>query len=142
MPAKVETTPPLPRRSPVADKPLIARFDGGQLSSDGGLLALREFERRLGIVERLAACIDDPRAPERVRNSVAAILRFRMLMIAAGYEDGNDADNLRHDPRLRNLLATRRHPVPVPSQEPCFSARSMAGPRDETEACGPELTVS
>ena len=104
MPAKVEATPSLPGLSPVAGKPLIARFDGGQLSSDGGLLALREVERRLGIAERLAACIDDPRAPERVRHGVAAILRFRLLMIAAGYEDGNDADGLRHDPVFKLAL--------------------------------------
>src|SRR5215213_3033967 len=86
----------LPGLSPVAGKPLIARFDGGQLSSNGGLLALREVERRLGIA--------DPRAPERVRHGVAAILRFRMLMIAAGYEDGNDADSLRHDPVFKLAL--------------------------------------
>ena len=89
MPARVEPAPPLPGLSPIAGKSLIARFDGGQLSSDGGLLALREVERRLGLAERLAACIGDPRMPERVRHSVADILRFRMLMIAAGYEDGN-----------------------------------------------------
>ena len=85
-------------------KPLIARFDGGQLSSDAGVLALREVEQRLGIAERLAACIDDPRLAERVRHEVADILRFRMLMIAAGYEDGNDADSLRRDPAFKLAL--------------------------------------
>jgi hypothetical protein len=75
----------------------VVRFDDGQLSSDGGLLALREVERRLGIADRLAACIDDPRSPERIQHALAAILRFRTLMIAAGYEDGNDADSLRHE---------------------------------------------
>jgi hypothetical protein len=104
MPAKVEPTPPLPGLSPAAGKPLIARFDGGLLSSDGGLLALREVEHRLGIADRLAACIDDPRAPERVRHGIATILRFRLLMIAAGYEDGNDADALRHDPVFKLAL--------------------------------------
>jgi DDE family transposase len=104
MPVTVEATPPLPGLSPVSGKPLIARFDGGQLSSDGGLLALREVERRLGIADRLAACVEDPRAPERVRHGLAAILRFRMLMIAAGYEDGNDADSLRHDPVFKLAL--------------------------------------
>jgi hypothetical protein len=68
------------------------------------VLVLREVEQRLGIAERLAACIDDPRLPERVRHEVADILRFRMLMIAAGYEDGNDADGLRHDPAFRLAL--------------------------------------
>src|SRR5215207_9893826 len=75
MPAKVEPTSLLPGLSPAAGKPLIARFDGGQLSSDGGLLALREVEQRLGLAERLATCIDDPRASERVRHGLADILR-------------------------------------------------------------------
>src|SRR5215213_6080599 len=104
MPVTVEATPPLPGLSPIAGKRLVARFDGGQLSSDGGLLALREVERRLGIAVRLAGRIDDPRAPERVRHGLAAIPRFRMLMIAAGCEDGNDADGLRHDPVFRLAL--------------------------------------
>src|SRR3954463_10721 len=90
--------------SPVAGLPVVARFDGGQLSSDGGLLALREVEQRLGLAERLAARIDDPRASGRVRHGLADILRFRMLMIAAGYEDGNDADALRHDPVFKLAL--------------------------------------
>jgi hypothetical protein len=64
MPVKVEPTPPLPGLSPVGGKPLVARFDGGRLSSDGGALALREVERGLGIADRLAACLKDPRAPE------------------------------------------------------------------------------
>ncbi len=68
------------------------------------MLVLREVEQRLGIAECLAACIDDPRLPERVRHSVADILRFRMLMIVAGYEDGNDADGLRHDPAFKLAL--------------------------------------
>jgi hypothetical protein len=53
-------------------------------------MALREIEERLGIARRLAACIDDPRAPDRIQHSLADMLRFRLLMIAAGYEDGND----------------------------------------------------
>jgi hypothetical protein len=56
MPAKAEVSPALPGLSPVAGKPIIACFDGGQLSSDGGVLALREIEAHLGIADRLAAC--------------------------------------------------------------------------------------
>jgi len=55
MPAKVELIPSLPGLSPVGGKPVIARFDGGQLSSDGGLLVLREVEQRLDVAARLAA---------------------------------------------------------------------------------------
>jgi hypothetical protein len=104
MPAKVEAILPLPGLSPVGGKPLVARFDGGRLSSDGGVLALREIERRPGIADRLAACLEDPRAPEAVRHSLADIIRFRLLMIAAGYEDGNDAATLRHDPAFKLAL--------------------------------------
>jgi DDE family transposase len=129
MPAKVEATPPLPGLSPVGGKPLIARFDGGQLSSDGGLLALREVERRLGLAERLAACLDDPRAPERVRHGVAAILRFRMLMIAAGYEDGNDADALRHDPVFKLALDQLPDGAALCSQPTISRLENLPGPR-------------
>jgi len=60
MPARIESTLALPGLSPVCDKHIIARFDGGQLSSDDGVLALREIESRLGIADRLAACVADP----------------------------------------------------------------------------------
>jgi hypothetical protein len=100
----VDLTPFLPGLSPVQGKAVVARFDGGRLSSEGGLLALREIERRLGLSDRLATCLVDPRAPERVVHRLAEIIRFRMLMIAAGYEDGNDADALRRDPMFKLAL--------------------------------------
>src|SRR5580693_2416138 len=90
----VDLTPFLPGLSPVQGKAVVARFDGGRLSSEGGLLGLREIERRLGLADRLANCLVDPRVPERVVHRLAAIIRFRMLMIAAESEDGNDADAL------------------------------------------------
>ena len=100
----VDLTPFLPGLSPVQGKAVVARFDGGRLSSEGGLLALREIEHRLGLADRLANCLVDPRAPERVVHRLAEIIRFRMLMIAAGYEDGNDADALRRDPMFKLAL--------------------------------------
>jgi hypothetical protein len=100
----VDVTPFLPGLSPVKGKAVVARFDGGRLSSEGGLLALREIESRLGLADRLATCLKDPRAPERVVHRLAEIIRFRMLMIAAGYEDGNDADSLRADPMFKLAL--------------------------------------
>ena len=59
------------------------------------MLVLPEIERRLGIAERLARCIADPRAPERVRHGLAEMIRFRSLLIAAGYLDANDCAALR-----------------------------------------------
>ena len=129
MPATTHATPPLPGLSPVLGRPIIARFDGGSLSSDGGLLALREVEERLGVARRLAACIDDPRAPERIRHGLAGMLRFRLLMIAAGYEDGNDADSLRHDPLFK--LANGRLPdaAALCSQPTLSRLENTPGPR-------------
>jgi hypothetical protein len=129
MPVKVEPTPSLAGLSPVCGKPIIARFDGGQLSSDGGLLALREVERRLGIADRLAACMEDARAPERVRHGMADILRFRLLMIAAGYEDGNDADSLRHDPVFKLALDHLPDGAALCSQPTISRLENLPGPR-------------
>jgi hypothetical protein len=66
------------------------------------LLAFRAIERRLELADRLAGCLkDDPRMPEKVVHGLAEIIRFRMLMIAAGYEDGNDAGRLRSHPMYK-----------------------------------------
>jgi Transposase DDE domain group 1 len=92
---------PLPSLSPVSAKPIVARFDGGHLSSDGGVLLLREIAERLGFAGRLAACIDDPRDQNQVLHTLADTIQFRMLMIASGYEDGNDATALRSDPAFK-----------------------------------------
>ena len=100
----VDVTPFLPGLSPIQGKALVARFDGGRLSSEGGLLALREIERRLAIADRFAACLKDPRMPQKVAHRLAQIIRFRMLMIAAGYTDGNDAETLRRDPMFKLAL--------------------------------------
>lgn len=103
----VDPTLFLPGLSPVHGQAIVACFDGGRLSSEGGLLALREVERQLGLADRLAACLEDPRAPERVVHRPSEIIRFRLLMIAAGYADGNDADTLRHDPMFKLALDRR-----------------------------------
>ena len=92
----------------VRRKKLTADFDGGSLSSDGGLLLLREAERGLGIASRLAGAIRDRRDPARVDHALPELLKTRMFAIACGYEDANDLDRLRHDPLLK--LAVGRHP--------------------------------
>ena len=102
-----DDAPFLPGLSPVAGKPVQVTFDAGRLSSDGGVLVLAEIERRLGIAERLARCIEDPRAPDRVQHGLAEMIRFRALLIAAGYEDGNDCDALRADPAFKMAVGRR-----------------------------------
>lgn len=96
-----ENTGVLPGLSPVAGKPVLAAFDGGRLTSDAGVLLLAEIDRRLGICERLAHCIEDPRAPERLQHTLTEMIRFRALLIAAGYPDANDCDALRSDPAFK-----------------------------------------
>ena len=88
----------------IAGKKFSAGFDGGRLTSDGGVLLLGQAERQMGIAERLAACIADPRDQSRVIHGKADILRARMLAIACGYEDANDLDALRHDPGFKLAL--------------------------------------
>ena len=95
---------PLPGLSSASGKPVVVKFDGGLLSSDGGVLALREVEQRLRVADRLAACMIDPRAADQITHSLADIIRFRLLMISAGYEDGNDANALRRDPMFKMAL--------------------------------------
>src|ERR671912_470391 len=103
-----DDAPFLPGLSPVAGKPVHVTFDAGRLTSDGGVLVLAEVERRLGIAARLARCLEDPRAPERVQHGLAEMIRFRALLIAAGYEDANDCDGLRADPAFK--MAVGRAP--------------------------------
>lgn len=89
-----DLTLPLSGLSSVGGKAVVARFDGGMLSSNGGVVALAEEEKRLRVADRLARCIDDPRCPDQVVHSLADMIGFRMKMIAAGYEDGKDANRL------------------------------------------------
>ena len=99
----------LPFDLPAASrKKVTADFAGGLISSDGGLVLLREAERRLGLAEALAGCIQDWRDPERVVHTLPAMLRFRMFAIACGYEDADDCDALRGDPLFK--LAVGRAP--------------------------------
>jgi len=82
----------------VGRKKVTTAFDGGRITSDGGVALLALADRRIGIVDRIAALIPDPRDPALVTHSVASILRARVLAIACSYEDANDLDHLRGDP--------------------------------------------
>jgi len=82
----------------VARKKVSVGFDGGQLSSDAGVLLLRGVEKELGLADRLASCMRDRRDPDRIEHPLNEMLRLRMFAIAAGYEDADDCDSLRHDP--------------------------------------------
>lgn len=95
--------------SPIAlasleDKAILVDFDGGRLSSDGGLIVLGDPDEQIGLTRDLAAVLRDPRDPRRVDFTTHDLLKQRVFQIAAGYEDANDANTLRHDPIFKLLL--------------------------------------
>lgn len=87
---------------------MSASFDGGAISSDGGLLLLREADRRQGLSRMLASCVQNRRDPRRISHAVEEMLLFRMMAIACGHEDADDCDALRDDPLFK--LAAGRLP--------------------------------
>ena len=99
----------LPGLSPVSGKTITATFDGGTLSSNGGVLILREIEKRLGLATVLSRHIPDDRDGRRVRHSYSDMTRARMFAIASGHEDCDDLDVLRSDPALK--MRSGRLPV-------------------------------
>ncbi len=94
-----------------AEANLLARFDGGQITSDGGLPWVARAEEALGVCAALAACVPEWRRGG-VRHSLEALVRQRVFQIACGYEDQNDADTLRSDPLFK--LACGRRPASEP----------------------------
>jgi hypothetical protein len=85
---------------------VVARFDGGTISSDGGALLLRQTDQRLNLLPRLAECFLDGRNQEQVEHSVLEMLSQRIYGLALGYEDINDHEQLRTDP-VFGILAGR-----------------------------------
>jgi hypothetical protein len=110
-------------------KKITAAFDGGRISSDGGVMLLGLAERRIGIAARLAAEITDRRDPTRVVHALSDILRARILAVACGYEDADDLDYLRSDPALKlacgHLPDSGRDLCSQPTMSRCENAPSL-----------------
>ena len=81
----------------VSQRKLVADFRGGDLSSDGGLLLIREIDNVYRISERLSECFTDHRAANRVQHELKTLVAQRLYGLVQGYEDVNDHDELRHD---------------------------------------------
>ena len=92
----------------IGKKKIAAAFDAGQISSDGGVLLLAGADKRLGLIDTLAALIPDPRDPALITHTMADILCARVFAIACGYPDADDLDDLRLDPAFK--LACGRLP--------------------------------
>jgi hypothetical protein len=97
-----QSTPDRLRFAGASEVPLEASFDGGQLTSDGGLVWLKEADRALGLCDTIATHIPEWRRGP-VRHSLPTLVRQRVLQIACGYEDQNDATTLRRDPLLKHV---------------------------------------
>jgi len=85
---------------------IVARFDGGTISSDGGAFLLRQTDQRLNLLPRLAQCFLDGRNQKLVEHTVLEMLSQRVYGLALGYEDINDHEQLRCDP-VFGILAGR-----------------------------------
>lgn len=95
--------------SKIGGKKVIGRFDGNEISSDGGLLLLRELEGRIKLLEHLGEAIHDKRHRSYIEHELIELLRERTFLIACGYEDGNDFDRFREDSLLK--LSIGRDPL-------------------------------
>ena len=88
----------------LSGREVVGRFDGGAMSSDGGVVLVAEANKKLGLIDRFASVIEDERDPLRVRHGIAEMLMQRIFGIACGYEDCNDFDDLCRDPALKVAL--------------------------------------
>ena len=102
-----------------------ARFDGGKITSDAGVLLLREVEKRTGLIAGLEQCFTDHRDPRLIEHSVKELLGQRIYGLCLGYEDLNDHDQLRTDPMLA---------VAVEKADPLGKNRRQAGDRGKALA--------
>ena len=116
---------------PLEQREVRGGFDGGVITSDAGGLLLREVEKRTGIIRQFAACFQDQRKAERIEHGVEELVAQRVYGLALGYEDLNDHDQLRRDPRL-GVLAGKADP----------SGQSRARRRDQGKALAGKSTLN
>jgi hypothetical protein len=95
---------PLATPQKLGGRELVWQFDGGDITSDGGALLLKQLEQRTGIVRRFAACFQDHRRLDRIEHPLLDLIQQRVFGLALGYEDLNDHDELRRDPMLAVAL--------------------------------------
>src|SRR5260370_3197268 len=87
---------------------VVAQFEGSWLTTEGGALLLRQADRKIGLLRRVAPCFTDYRQPERIEHPLAEILAQLIYVLVLGYEDLNDHEQLRQNP-LRGWLAGNVH---------------------------------
>ena len=106
---RTDCNKPIVQFTPLARRQVLAEFDAGSISSDGGVLLLREVDRRINLLDRVDQLIPDPRDPLHIEHDQRTLLAQRVLAIACGWEDLNDHATLRNDLVLQ--LATNRKAI-------------------------------
>jgi hypothetical protein len=109
---------------------VVARFDGGTISSDGGAFLLRQTDRRLNLLARLAECFLDGRNQEQVEHSILEMLSQRIYGLALGYEDLNDHEQLRNDPVFGVLAGREELDAPLAGKSTLNRMELGAGAQD------------
>jgi len=110
----------------VGPRQVLADFDGGDISSDGGALLLRETERLTGIVRQFAACFTDHRNSDLTEHTAEELIAQRVYALALGYEDLNDHDDLRTDPLLATVVG-KADPTGKTRRRPRDRGKALAG---------------
>ena len=111
-----------------SSREIIARFDGGDLSSDAGLLLVAQADERIGLTAAMADTLSERRQKSKIRFDILTLLRERIYAIAAGYEDCNDLDTLRDDPALRVACRSDLDDVSALASQPTLSRFENAVP--------------
>ena len=101
----------------ISNKKIQADFEGGEISSDAGVLFLREVENQIGLISKITDCLRDRRHPGYVKHQFCELLKQRIFQIACGYEDGNDSNDLRSDPIMK--IACER----LPDDDPALASQ-------------------
>ena len=102
-----QCTPTLFGFQPLGPREVVARFNGGKVTSDAGGLLLREVDSKFDIIAQFAHCFTDYRDPECIEHTLVELLRQRIFGLCLGYDDLNDHDQLRHDPLLAVLVGKK-----------------------------------
>ncbi len=110
----------------IGRRDIVAQFDGGDITSDGGGLLLREVELRTGIIRQFAACFTDYREPESIEHPVEDLLAQRLYGMSLGYEDLNDHDRLRADPAFA-VIVGKEDPKGERRREKRDRGKALAG---------------
>jgi hypothetical protein len=110
----------------LGSRQVLADFDGGAISSDGGALLLQKTEEIAGVIRQFAACFTDHRNPRLIEHSLEQLVAQRIYALALGYEDLNDHDDLRHDPLLATVVG-KPDPTGESRKRPGDRGKALAG---------------